>query len=102
MIHYLFHNMLQGVRPTENVLISLPVKEMSVHKDSQKMEEERLKQQRKRLECVKGVITKRKLKFDFFKMPKLLTLMTSVQTFKENIIQCSACDKIQVDPPSED
>ncbi|GBM74281.1 hypothetical protein AVEN_109098-1 [Araneus ventricosus] len=52
---------------------------------------------------IKSVVTK-KLKFDSFKKPKkpeLLTLMTSVQTFKENIIQCPASDEIYVDPPPE-
>ncbi|GBN88444.1 hypothetical protein AVEN_27665-1 [Araneus ventricosus] len=93
MTHYLLNNIFQGMRPTKNILTSLPMKEMRVHKDSQKMEEERLKQQRKSLGCIKGVITK-KLKFDSFKNPKLLTLMTSVQTSKENIIQCPACDEI--------
>ncbi|GBO44895.1 hypothetical protein AVEN_166821-1 [Araneus ventricosus] len=77
------------------------MKEMSVQKDTQKVEEERLKQQRKGLRCIKGVITK-KLKFDSFKRPKLLTLMISVETSKENIRQCPACDEIHVDPPLED
>ncbi|GBM48664.1 hypothetical protein AVEN_150226-1 [Araneus ventricosus] len=87
MIHYLFHITLQGVRPAESILISLPMKGMSVPQVTQKVKEERLKQQRKRLGCLKGVITK-KLKSDSFKKTKLLTLMTSVQTSKENIIQC--------------
>ncbi|GBM41075.1 hypothetical protein AVEN_28849-1 [Araneus ventricosus] len=98
MIHYLFHDMLQGVSPTENILISLRMKEMSAQKDTLKVEEERLKQQRKRLGCIKGVTTK---KLILLKKPKLLTLMTSVQTSKENIIQCPACDEKFGDPPSE-
>ncbi|GBM46754.1 hypothetical protein AVEN_31378-1 [Araneus ventricosus] len=95
--------MLQGVRSTENILISLPMKDMSVQKDTRKVEEEHLKQQRKRLRCIKGVITK-KLQFDSFRKPKILTLMTSDQTSKENIIQCPACDDIyqKYDPPAED
>ncbi|GBL90255.1 hypothetical protein AVEN_130364-1 [Araneus ventricosus] len=70
--------------------------EMTVQKDTQKMEEKHLKLQRKRPECIKGVDTK-KLRFDSFKKPKFLTLMTSVHTSKENIIQCPACDEIYVD-----
>ncbi|GBL81399.1 hypothetical protein AVEN_143692-2-1, partial [Araneus ventricosus] len=46
MIHYLSHNMLQGVRPTENILKGLSMKEMSVQRDTQEVEEEHLKQQR--------------------------------------------------------
>ncbi|GBM26706.1 hypothetical protein AVEN_124997-1 [Araneus ventricosus] len=42
MIHYLFHYMLQGVKSTENNLLTFPMKEMSVHK----VEEEHLMQQR--------------------------------------------------------
>ncbi|GBN61149.1 hypothetical protein AVEN_230552-1 [Araneus ventricosus] len=97
MIQYLFNNMLKGMRTTENILISLSVKEMSFQRDIQKVEEELLKQQRKSLGCIKGVITK-KLEFDFFKKPKLLTLMTSVQTSKEIAGQCPACDEIYVEP----
>ncbi|GBN70198.1 hypothetical protein AVEN_191233-1 [Araneus ventricosus] len=47
MIHYLFHNRLESLRSAKNILISLPTKEMVVQKDTQKMEEELLKQQRK-------------------------------------------------------
>ncbi|GBM36131.1 hypothetical protein AVEN_244292-1 [Araneus ventricosus] len=52
----------------------------------------------------KGVVAM-KLKLDSCKkskMSELLTLMTSAQTSKENIMQCLACDKIYVDPPSAD
>ncbi|GBN73796.1 hypothetical protein AVEN_74937-1 [Araneus ventricosus] len=101
MTHYRFHKMLQGVRHTENILISLLMKEILVQKDTQKLAEKRLKQQRKRLGCIKLAIRK-KLKFDSFKKPKLLTLMTSVQTSKGNITQCPTCDEIYVDPPSDD
>ncbi|GBL96427.1 hypothetical protein AVEN_43739-1 [Araneus ventricosus] len=55
-------------------------------------------------ECEKVVVTK-KLKIDSCyktKKPELLPFMMSAQTFKENIIQSSVCDKIYVDPPSED
>ncbi|GBN49940.1 hypothetical protein AVEN_261389-1 [Araneus ventricosus] len=92
--------MLQGVRTTETFLISLSMKEMSVQKHVQKVEEERFKERRKRFECIKGVLTK-KLKFDSFKKLKLLTLMASVLSSKEIITQCPACDEIYVDPPSE-
>ncbi|GBM71080.1 hypothetical protein AVEN_186649-1 [Araneus ventricosus] len=100
MIHYLFHDHVAR-HETENILISLPMKEMSNQKDTQKVEEERLKQKRKRLGCIKGVITK-KLKFDSFKKPELLTLMTPVQISKENTIQCPACDEIYIGPLSGD
>ncbi|GBM86137.1 hypothetical protein AVEN_75410-1 [Araneus ventricosus] len=92
--------MLEGMRPTDNILISLPIKEMSVEKDTQKVEEESLTSKDKRLGGIKGVITK-KLKFDSFKKSKLLPLMTPAPISKENIIQCPECYKIYVDPPSE-
>ncbi|GBM21937.1 hypothetical protein AVEN_187938-1 [Araneus ventricosus] len=99
MIHSLFHNMLKGVKTLENILIRLLMKEMSVQKDAQKVEEEHLKQ--KTTGCIKDVITK-KLKFHSFQKTKFLTIMTSDEPSKENIIQFPAYDEIYDDPPSED
>ncbi|GBM46310.1 hypothetical protein AVEN_88004-1 [Araneus ventricosus] len=88
------------MRPTENILKRLPIKETSALKDTLKVEE-RLKQQRQEVWVHKRVIPK-KLKFDSLKKPKLPTLMTAVQTSKENMIHLTECNKIHVDPPSED
>ncbi|GBM13380.1 hypothetical protein AVEN_159793-1 [Araneus ventricosus] len=41
-----FHIILQGVSPTENILVNLHMKERLVQEDIQNVEEERLKQQR--------------------------------------------------------
>ncbi|GBL72584.1 hypothetical protein AVEN_127851-1 [Araneus ventricosus] len=100
MIHYLFRKVLQGVRPTEDIEISLPMKQMSVQEETQKVEEEHLRLPRQYLECIKGVITKR-LKFESFRKSDILTLMMSIQTSKENILQRPAHGEIYVGLPSE-
>lgn len=90
------------------------MKEMLVQKEAQKVEKERLKQQRQEARDAKKGIVK-ELNFDSCKKtkkPKLMTPMTSAQTSKETLTdicrqsppptQCPGCDEIYVDPPSED
>lgn len=88
-----------------SVITSTPMKEMLSQKEAQKVEQERLKQQRQEARDAKKLVVTKKLKFDSCKKTKkheLPTPMTSAQTSEESIVKCPVCDEIYVDPPSED